>query len=150
MEGSPGGVVLIVEDDWLCAVSLRDKLEGLGFTNIRCAHNLSAGEFILATSPPRLAILDVRLGDEEVFPLAQRLREQGVPIVFASACSRADLPEEWANYPLAMKPVDIASLTAAIETQLGAGALRRGRRYDGATFQESAPGFWDRALAYSG
>lgn len=113
MESNDRGMALIVEDDWLCAQGLKTILQELGFESIHCAHNISGGALFLSTATPRLAVLDVNLGDDLVFPLAQSLRERGVPIIFASGLSRADFPPEWACYPLATKPVSKAALAKA-------------------------------------
>lgn len=57
-------------------------------------------------------ILNIRLGDEMVYPLADRLIGADIPIIFASSESRANVPDSYANVPLIRKPVDMMAAAA--------------------------------------
>lgn len=60
------------------------------------------------------AILDVKLADERVFPVAAMLRARGVPFLFAIGYGGADLPPEWRQIPRIEKPVDAPSVVRAL------------------------------------
>jgi DNA-binding response OmpR family regulator len=79
-----GARVLIVEDEILQALALEDiivKLGGAPVIVCRFEHAMEAldsGEF-------DCALLDVNLGGTLSFPIARRLQQQGVPILFCTA-----------------------------------------------------------------
>ena len=70
-----------------------------------------------------LAILDVNLKGESVWPVATALREKGTPFVLASGGHVDPPPAEFANVPMIEKPYTIDRVTPIIEA-----ALRRTRR----------------------
>jgi DNA-binding NtrC family response regulator len=107
--------VLVVEDDWLLAHETRDALVKLGFNSVHLASDVASGREILKAHAPSLAILDVKLVGEEVFPLAEELRSRGVPFLFLTGCSPADIPGEWADYVVLPKPLYVPSLARALE-----------------------------------
>ena len=77
--------VLVVEDDLLIAMDLKETLEVLGWGVIGPAHSVDHALGILARESPSVALLDINLGRELVTPVAEALSEIGVPFVFASA-----------------------------------------------------------------
>lgn len=107
--------VLVVEDEPLIAMHVESMLTQLGYDEIRCAPDMGRAFELLLTRLPRFAVLDIRLSGNRVFPFAAALRRRGVPMVFCSAISRADLPAEWAIYPFVPKPLDARGLAAAIK-----------------------------------
>jgi CheY-like chemotaxis protein len=52
------------------------------------------------------ALLDVNLGRETVYPLADRLRERGVPYVFLTGYGAEILPEHHRDRRVVSKPFD--------------------------------------------
>ena len=76
--------VLVVEDEFIIALDLSETVKDLGYElEGPFADNENAFEAI-DKDMPDCAILDVFLGDGEVYPLADKLAEAGVPIVFHS------------------------------------------------------------------
>lgn len=63
------------------------------------------------------AVLDVNLGEENSFPIARSLQAAGVPFLFSTGYNSADIPIEWKDIPVSMKPLR----TAAVEQLLGTG-----------------------------
>jgi CheY-like chemotaxis protein len=60
---------------------------------------------------PEGALLDINLGGETSFPVADRLAEVGVPFAFCSGyAADAMLPERFAGVPLIRKPFNAASV----------------------------------------
>ncbi|WP_374579169.1 response regulator [Phenylobacterium sp.] len=104
--------VILVEDEPLVAMMMEDLLTDLGCEIAASFGALEAALAWLAAqdTPPDGALLDVNLGGgETVFPLAQRLREQGVPFVFATGYST--LPSgDYPDTPLLRKPVSHEAL----------------------------------------
>lgn len=78
--------ILIVEDEALVAMALEIEIEDSGHRPVGPAARVSDALEILNDSgrPVDGAILDVMLGREEVFPVADRLKDMGVPFIFHS------------------------------------------------------------------
>ncbi|MEO7813877.1 MAG: response regulator [Sphingomicrobium sp.] len=109
---------MIVEDEPLISMMLEDFLLSLG-------HQVSAicesvGEALEAcdSSDFDIAILDVNLKGESVWPVATRLRERGIPFVLASGGHVDPPPSEFATVPMIDKPYTIDRVTPAIDAAL--------------------------------
>jgi DNA-binding response OmpR family regulator len=64
---------------------------------------------------PDLAVLDVNLGDHTSAPVAEALRNLGVPFVFATGYGDTVMvPESMRNVPIVRKPYADATPAAAI------------------------------------
>src|SRR5262249_49407342 len=87
--------VLLVEDETMVSFLIEEMLEQLGAASVRHAARLDRGLSLLASKRPSLAILDVNIGGEAVFPLAERLHTEGVPIVFITGYGRDGLHGRW-------------------------------------------------------
>ncbi len=79
-----GKRIFIVEDELLVALSLEDNLRGLGATVIGPAGTLAEALHMAEGVEADLAILDVNLRGEPVFPAAEILTERGIPLIFCS------------------------------------------------------------------
>jgi DNA-binding response OmpR family regulator len=112
--------ILIVEDEPLIAMMLEDFLESLGHSvagtcdTVECAlDKVEQGGF-------DLAILDVNLKGENVWPVASRLREQKVPFVIATGGHVDPPPAEFNDAPVIEKPYTVDRVTPAIDAALAA------------------------------
>ena len=111
---SRAGGVLVVEDDVLIAQWIGEELTALGFEEVFLAHDLATGLEYARTRPLLLAILDVNLGQELVYPVASALYSRGIPFFFSTALSGKDLPPQWSSHTVLSKPVDGRILAQAI------------------------------------
>ena len=76
--------ILVAEDEYIIAMDLCQTVSEAGFA-VEGPHADAASAMIaLKQNTPDLAILDVNLHDGEVFPLAEQLIEQDVPVIFHS------------------------------------------------------------------
>lgn len=75
-------VFLVAEDEPLLLMGYEDAILDAGCTCL-AATCLTDGISLLRHHID-VAILDIRLGTEKVFPLARRLAERGVPFIFCS------------------------------------------------------------------
>ncbi|HTT98837.1 MAG TPA: HWE histidine kinase domain-containing protein [Rhizomicrobium sp.] len=115
------GRALIVEDNMIIALDAETTLEGLGATSVDVAPSVSEALRIIERAKPDFAILDVNLGSESSFPIADRLMAMGVPIVFATGYGKnIDFPERFASVPVVSKPYNEESLTPKIGEALAA------------------------------
>ena len=76
--------VLVAEDEMIIGVDLRDTVEEAGFEVQGPYDTARSAMDSLERRTPDLAILDVRLDDGEVYPLADRLIAANVPVIFHS------------------------------------------------------------------
>ena len=109
--------IMIVEDECIVGLDLMETTQDLGFvaegpfTTVREA---SAAADHLA---PDAAILDVQLEDGEVYPLADKLVQMGVPIIFHSGHARpSDLIERYPGALTCGKPCSPDTLIAMLRT----------------------------------
>ncbi|MCY7271111.1 MAG: response regulator [Sphingomonas bacterium] len=110
--------ILIVEDEPLISMMLEDFLLSLGHQVAAICETV--GEALAACESPNfdVAILDVNLKGESVWPVAARLREHGIPFVLASGGHVDPPPPEFAAVPMIDKPYTIDRVTPAIEAAL--------------------------------
>ena len=78
--------VLLVEDEGLVALMIEDLLADIGCEVVgSCDSIRSALEWLeLATDAPDGALLDVNLGGELVYPVAEALAARRIPFAFAT------------------------------------------------------------------
>lgn len=89
--------VLLVEDEIFVAMDIQMTLEDEGWSVAGPFPSTAEALSYLESNSPTCAILDVRLTDGDVFPVADRLRETNVPFVFHSG--HADGRELERDYP---------------------------------------------------
>ncbi|MBW9091381.1 response regulator [Rhizobium wenxiniae] len=109
-----GKHILIVEDEYFLADETRQKLEQLGSTVIGPAANVQDALELLTTSEIDGAILDVHLGDEFVFPVAERLDEANIPFVFATGYDASVIPAKFSGFTLCEKPTELGKIASAL------------------------------------
>jgi DNA-binding response OmpR family regulator len=112
--------VLIVEDEVLIGIVLEDILDMLGCAVAGNAATLAEGEALAANGGFDVAILDVNLGSEPVFPLADRILATGVPIIFATGSHPESLPPRFAGCAVLEKPYAFAAVEAVLGGMLAA------------------------------
>lgn len=112
--------ILVVEDEPLIAMMLEDFLETLGHNVGATCDSVEEALSKIADSEFDLAILDVNLKGENVWPVAERLREAKVPFVLATGGHVDPPPPQFANAPVIEKPYTIDRVNPAIEAALAA------------------------------
>jgi CheY-like chemotaxis protein len=60
------------------------------------------------------AVLDINLRGEDVFAVAQMLRQRGIPFVLATGYGEAHIPDEYRSAPRLEKPFEPAALLNAV------------------------------------
>jgi hypothetical protein len=102
---------------------LEDMLVDLGCVVAGSAGNISRGLAFADDDELALdaAVLDINLGGEKVFPVAERLVIRGVPFIFATGYGRDGLLGAFALTPVLSKPFDHRALEAALISALQPG-----------------------------
>jgi len=108
-----GNQVLLVEDEALVAIAMKDMLVDLGF-EVLGAYGKTADALAAASNHQvNAAVLDVNLGGELVYPVADLLIAKGVPFVFVTGYGAETIEPRFAHVPVLPKPIEREALHAA-------------------------------------
>jgi CheY-like chemotaxis protein len=99
--------VLIVEDEVIILFLIQDLLEELGCTEVWQASSVQGALTILADRTPDLAVLDVNVGGDLVYPVAGQLSKAGVPFLFTTGYGRVGIPEHWIRLLCCRSPMTL-------------------------------------------
>jgi two-component SAPR family response regulator len=111
---------LILEDEPMISMLIEDMVSDLGgeiigpFARIAAATSYLDGE----SGTIDLAILDVNVGQERSFSLAERLQGLNVPVVFSTGYDDAGISAEWQKTPRLSKPFTERQLAEAAQAAL--------------------------------
>ena len=111
--------ILIVEDEPLIAMMLEDFILSLGHAVSDSCDSVPSALEAVGKGRFDLAILDVNLKGDQVWPVASALKEKGVPFILATGGHVDAPPAEFANAPLIEKPYTIDRVSPVIEEALG-------------------------------
>ena len=111
--------ILLVEDEFLVSLALEDDLKTRGADVVGPFNDLISALSAAQTERFDLAVLDVNLGGTMVYPLAEDLMRRGLPFLFLSGYSAADMPARFVDVPRIAKPADIGRLVTAIRSLKG-------------------------------
>jgi CheY-like chemotaxis protein len=110
-------LILIVEDNVLIAMEVEFMAEEFGCAVAGPAGDVrDAMEIIHSAEGSGLAgaVLDVNLGSERVWPVAELLAERSVPFVVASGYGDAEVPAAFKDCPRLSKPISRDALAKAL------------------------------------
>ncbi|HQR91611.1 MAG TPA: HWE histidine kinase domain-containing protein, partial [Caulobacter sp.] len=117
----PGAIaglkVLIVEDSLLLALELEAGLEDAGVVVVGCAAELSEALSML-DQVFDVAVLDADLNGQSVAPVAEILRREGRPFVFATGYADKAAPMGF-DAPIVRKPYNVHQIARAIADVTG-------------------------------
>jgi CheY-like chemotaxis protein len=106
--------VLIVEDEPLISMMLEDFLDSLGHRIAGTCESVPEALARLGEGGFDVAILDVNLKGERIWPVADRLIEMGVPYILATGGHIEPPPAAHANAPVLSKPFTIDAIEPAL------------------------------------
>ena len=106
--------VLIVEDEAIISFLIEDMLLELGCQSVTNVAGILEALSALDEGRPDVAVLDVNLDGQEVYPVAERLKACGVPFVFTTGYGSDGLRPEWAHMPVVQKPFRADMLAKAL------------------------------------
>ena len=111
--------VLVVEDQVIFALHVADVVEEMGYEPVGPVGSVAAALPIALDEPLNAALLDIRLSDQTVRPVADVLQRRAVPFAFMTAYTRLHLPPAHRDRPFLCKPFSDDELRAAVEALLG-------------------------------
>jgi DNA-binding response OmpR family regulator len=112
-----GKSILLVEDEFLLALQLEELLQSHGgavrgpYRKLDDAMNAAQREVF------DFAILDINLSGTMVYPLADQLLARGIPFLFLTGYSQANMPEQFHGVTRLNKPCDPAQLIATLRAR---------------------------------
>ena len=116
-----GRRVLVVEDEMLVALLVQDMLTDLGCVVIGPAATVDEALSLIAAQLPDAAVLDVNLGGQMSYPVADVLLARNVPFVFSTGYASSRLQEGYRMLPALQKPYHMTELRDAIVEVLAQG-----------------------------
>ncbi len=111
--------VLVVEDEAIISFLLEDMLGERGAAQVRVASSVAHALALIGEHVPDLAVLDVNLGGERAYPVAERLEAAAVPFVFTTGYGRGGLEPRWAAKTVVQKPFTAEIVGAALRAVVG-------------------------------
>jgi DNA-binding response OmpR family regulator len=111
--------ILVVEDENSLAMEMSWLIEDAGYSVVGPERSVETTCALLARHKVDLALLDVMLGSETVFPISRMLDVMGTPFIFVTGHSLSALPPEYRHRPLMLKPCRPPVLMALIRQLLG-------------------------------
>ena len=96
--------VLVVEDEAAISLLLEDMLLDFGCEVIGPAARLATALDTVQREKVDLAILDVNVAGEPIYPVAEALVERSVPFVFSTGYGSAGIKDAYRDRPVLQKP----------------------------------------------
>lgn len=106
--------VLVVEDEAMVAMLIEDMLEELGCNVVASVASLAVACNTAARAELDLAMLDVNVAGELVFPVANVLQERDIPFLLSTGYGTAGLPAEFLGREVLTKPFSQSELREKI------------------------------------
>jgi CheY-like chemotaxis protein len=102
--------VLVVEDEGIVAMLIEDMLTDLGHDVAAVASRIGDAIDIAQNETFDWAIVDVNLHGQASYPVADVLKERGVPFAFATGYGAKGLDTNYSYAPVLVKPFVMADL----------------------------------------
>jgi CheY-like chemotaxis protein len=110
-----GRRILVVEDEMLVLMNMEMALEDLGCSAISAAATVADALHALSTYQFDAALVDVNLGKEKSYPIADALAQRGIPFAFCTGCGSHSDRHDLDPLPVLRKPYLRAELVAMLQ-----------------------------------
>jgi DNA-binding response OmpR family regulator len=116
-----GARILVVEDEMMAASMLEMVLDEAGCVVVGPAPSVAEAFALVEDGPVDAAVLDVNLGGEPVYPLADALAARRVPFIFVTGDGVPGVNgARYVGVPVVQKPYDDEALVKIVANQLAA------------------------------
>jgi CheY-like chemotaxis protein len=102
--------ILILDDEPLIAMMVEEWLTELGCETVGPANSVSSALGLLQSDSVDAAILDLSLGNEKSYAVADALRELRIPFAFATGYGESGMANRFNDTPVLSKPFDFREL----------------------------------------
>ena len=106
--------ILIVEDEPLIAMLLEDWLRELGHDTLGPASDVDQALKLLDEAGCDAAILDVSLGSQNCYPVAEHLSRRNIPFALATGHASPSVDPRFQGREVLSKPYDFAAVERTI------------------------------------
>lgn len=113
-----GRRVLVVEDEAAISLLLEDMLLDFGCEVVGPAGRLPAALSLVEAGGIDLAILDVNVAGEPIYPVADALAAKGIPLVFSTGYGSAGIDGSYRDRPIVQKPFSQSDLERQLKAAL--------------------------------
>ncbi len=110
--------VLVVEDEMPVAVRIEEILADIGCTVLGPYTIVAAALRAALMEGFDLALLDVNVGGEKVFPVADALAARHIPFLFLSGRGETAIPPGHARWKVCSKPFKVTELTEMLSASV--------------------------------
>lgn len=112
--------VLVVEDDEMVAMVLAEMLEEAGMAPLGPIRSVASAIACIEDDATGIeaALLDVNLGGELSYAVADRLEARGIGFIFTSGYGPGDILPAYRRHPCCSKPFNEAKLSAMLNSVL--------------------------------
>ncbi len=105
-----GKRILLAEDEALVGMMVHEILDGYGFKVTGPISELKSALAAAQDGHFDGAILDVNLGGELIYPVANMLASRGVPFIFVTGYDKDSIETKYEHVPVLRKPIEAAAL----------------------------------------
>jgi CheY-like chemotaxis protein len=114
--------ILVLDDEPLISMMLRDWLAELGCKTVGPAHSVRGALDLIGPGTLDAAILDVSLGGENCYPVADALFKLGIPIAFATGHGGQEIDPRFKDALIMSKPFSFEAVKGVVYRLIGAQA----------------------------
>jgi DNA-binding response OmpR family regulator len=111
--------VLVVEDEMMVAIMLKDFLTDTGYEVVGPVGRLASALALAGSREIDAALLDVNVRGEAVYPVAQILAERRIPFALVTGYDTKSIAFAYQSSPVVTKPFRGAEIVAVLRELLG-------------------------------
>jgi len=112
--------ILVVEDEGIVAMLIEDMLNDMGHDVVAIASRMTEALNVARNGTFDLAIIDINIDGRPSYPVAEILKERGIPFAFATGYGAKGLEQKYAGTPVLAKPFasgDLVKLLSQIAAE---------------------------------
>jgi DNA-binding response OmpR family regulator len=110
--------IFLAEDEFLVGLVLEEDLRHAGYGVVGPYTTVASALEASRREEFDLAILDINMAGEMIYPLADELRARKIPFVFLSGYAAMDMPERFRTTPRFGKPYDPVVLIGTLQRMM--------------------------------
>jgi PAS domain S-box-containing protein len=119
--GLPGQRLLLVEDEALVGMMMKDTLTELGFSVLGPFGHIMDAMHAARQEKFDGAVLDINVKGEMIYDLADAIAAREIPLIFVTGYGSEAIEERFRQVPVLQKPVDKAALKRVLLSGAGGG-----------------------------
>ena len=97
--------VLVVDDNYTMGIQTASIVEEAGYSVAGPEASVDAARKVLGRQKIDLALLELNLDGEMVFPIAEMLDAMRIPYIFVTSYSASAIPARYRHSPILQKPL---------------------------------------------